>query len=94
MIVSPTNRILCPVTPAAPIKHRFPFPGRVRTNLHDVLDEEVRMFTAGQHPSEWHQLTQSVERMSSGMFPYRIIALPAGKRSKVYSETRKMLVWN
>ena len=83
-----------PFNPETQIRYSLPLNAEVRLIIYDILGRQVRTLVnenkaAGSYLKTWDGLDQSGNRVSSGLYFYR---LEAKSGSKSFTEQKKMLL--
>ena len=80
-----------PFNPSTTIHYVLPVQSAVRLIVYNVLGQSVKeLVNAGQDAGSWFMTWNPAA--PSGVYFYRILAVPVNDPSKQYAETRKMLL--
>ena len=86
-----------PFNPSTTIRFSILETANVSIKIYDVLGREISTLvnevkTPGIYSSVWNGDDNSGNKVSSGIYFYRIQAVPAGGRSNNFIETKKMIL--
>ncbi|MDG5767693.1 T9SS type A sorting domain-containing protein [Balneolales bacterium ANBcel1] len=80
-----------PFNPSTQIRFGIPEASRVQIRVYDITGREVRMLVDEVKNRGYHQVTFDSQGLSSGIYMYRVRAIPAaGAAGDVFMETRTM----
>jgi len=81
-----------PFNPATVIKYQIPDAGFVTLKVYDVLGEEIATLVNEEKTTGTYELTWNAENLPSGIYFYRIQAVPTGRQAGSFVETKKMVL--
>jgi len=81
-----------PFNPTTTIKYQIPEINFVTLKVYDVLGSEIATLVNEEKPSGSYELTWYAEQLPSGVYFYRLQAVPTGRQAGSFVETKKMLL--
>jgi len=86
-----------PFNPTTSIQYQLPFDSRVIVKIYDIMGKEVRSLIddnqeAGFKSIEWNSTNNSGNVVASGVYFYRITATNMAEPSKIFVDTKKMML--
>jgi photosystem II stability/assembly factor-like uncharacterized protein len=81
-----------PFNPSTVISFEVPVRSHVKLSLYDVLGREVKVLVDEYKESGNHFVSLNASDLSSGIYFYHFMATPLDEESKIYSESRKLVV--
>jgi hypothetical protein len=85
-----------PFNPSTTIRYSIVEPGNVSIKIYDILGREIKTLVnevkiAGTYSSTWNGDNNFGNKVSSGIYLYRMEAVPSGRQAGLFVETRKMI---
>jgi hypothetical protein len=86
-----------PFNPATTIRYRLPVASNVRLEIYDILGQLVKSLVSGPaQPGvkevEWNSANDAGSQVASGIYFYRLEAVPFNSALPVYTSVRKMIL--
>ncbi|MGE5315644.1 MAG: T9SS type A sorting domain-containing protein, partial [Acidobacteriota bacterium] len=80
-----------PFNPSTTIRFALPIRSRVTIGIFNVLGQKVETLADGEYQPGMHSVVWNA-KAASGMYLYRLTALPVNGKARAFSETRKLLL--
>ena len=81
-----------PFNPTTNIRFSLASPSEVRLAFYDVLGQEVKVLVNEQRPAGIHEVLFDGTNLASGMYYYRLTALPLDGTSSAFIETKRLML--
>ena len=81
-----------PFNPSTNIKYSIPQSSQVIIKVFDVLGSEILILVNEEKNTGTYELTWNAENLPSGIYFYRLQALPTGRQAGSFVETKKMVL--
>jgi photosystem II stability/assembly factor-like uncharacterized protein len=81
-----------PFNPATTIQFGLPVSSKVKIAVYNILGEQVIVLTDKEYDAGYHKLIFNADALSSGVYFYRIEALPDGKQAGNFMDVKKLLL--
>ena len=81
-----------PFNPSTKIKYSIPQSSQVIIKVFDVLGSEILILVNEEKNTGTYELTWNAENLPSGIYFYRLQALPTGRQAGSFVETKKMVL--
>lgn len=81
-----------PFNPTTKIKYHLPELSKVKLTVYDVLGREVRTLVNEEKPAGSYEVEFDGTNLPSGVYFYRIEAIPNGRQAGKFSETKKFVL--
>ncbi|MCB0831843.1 MAG: T9SS type A sorting domain-containing protein, partial [Bacteroidetes bacterium] len=85
-----------PFNPSTTIQFELPVEAQVTLKVFNIIGQEIatladRRFGGGVHSVQWNGLNKYNQNAASGIYIYRLIAVPANAKDR-FIQTRKMML--
>ena len=81
-----------PFNPSTKIKYSIPVSGVVTLKVFDVLGKEVATLVNEEKPAGNYEAEFNAPNLSSGVYLYTLQALPMGRQTESFTQTKKLLL--
>jgi hypothetical protein len=81
-----------PFNPVTIIKYQIPGHSFVTLKVYDILGRELELLVNDEQEAGYYEINFDASKLSSGIYFYRIQALPTGRQAGSFIETKKMVL--
>ena len=81
-----------PFNPSTKIKYSIPNTSKLLIKVYDILGNEIEILVNEEKPAGTYEITWYAEKLSSGIYFYRLQAVPIGRQAGSFVETKKMIL--
>jgi hypothetical protein len=81
-----------PFNPSTKIKYSIPQYSKVVIKVFDILGNEIETLVNEEKPIGTYEITWYAENLPSGVYFYRLQAMPTGRQAGDFVETKKMVL--
>ena len=81
-----------PFNPTTTIKYQIPEVNFITIKIYDVLGNEVAILVSEEKPAGSYEVEFDATKLPSGIYFYRLQAVPNGRQADSFVETKKMVL--
>jgi hypothetical protein len=70
----------------------LPIKSKVEIVIYNTLGEKVKLLVNGEKPAGSYEVEFKAANLASGIYFYRLQALPTGRQAGSFTETKKMVL--
>ncbi|MCX6138539.1 MAG: aryl-sulfate sulfotransferase [Ignavibacteriales bacterium] len=81
-----------PFNPSTTLSYSLPTDSRVKIEIFNLLGQQIAELANGEQSAGWHRLEWNVSGAASGIFIYRMTAVPTNDPHKRFVQAKKMML--